>query len=171
MCVITRPLSLTSLTWRFVDLDAPPDHPSTVYDLLANVIHESVAGTTRDKVNTNWKIHLRAGGGGGDNEKWFQMQDLIVEEVRKEMIFLGETVLQVSIELNVILIWSAKCLIGVDLGEEGGKLGLILVIGGRIVTTIYLSDVFAIPLCLENAWVIRENTVFLETSCRGRLVF
>lgn len=46
-------------------------------------------------MNTAWKIHLRAGEGGGDNEKWFQIQDLIVEEIRKEMIFLGETVLQV----------------------------------------------------------------------------
>lgn len=77
-------------------LDAPPSHPSTVYDLIANVTHESVAGTARDKEHTVWKVHLRAGGGGGDGEKWFQIQDLIVEETRKEMIFLGETVLQVS---------------------------------------------------------------------------
>ncbi|KAG6334025.1 hypothetical protein ID866_5068 [Astraeus odoratus] len=76
-------------------LDAPPSHPPTVYDLIANVTHESVAGTTRDKENTTWKVHLRAGGGGGDFEKWFQIQDLIVEETRKEMIFLGESVLQI----------------------------------------------------------------------------
>ena len=61
--------------------------------------HESVAGTTRDKVNTAWKVHLRAGSGGGGSEKWYQIQDLIVEEVRKEMIFLGETVLQVRHKL------------------------------------------------------------------------
>jgi U4/U6.U5 tri-snRNP-associated protein 2 len=67
-----------------------------VYDLLANVTHESVAGTTRDKEHTIWKVHLRAAGGGGDSEKWFQIQDLIVEEIRKEMIFLGESILQVS---------------------------------------------------------------------------
>jgi hypothetical protein len=78
-----------------IDLDAAPTHPSTVYDLIANVTHESVAGTTRDKENTIWKVHLRAAGGGGEGEKWFQIQDLIVEETRKEMIFLGETVLQV----------------------------------------------------------------------------
>ncbi|EGO31102.1 hypothetical protein SERLADRAFT_444682 [Serpula lacrymans var. lacrymans S7.9] len=76
-------------------LDAPPSHPPTVYDLIANVTHESVAGTTRDKENTVWKVHLRAAGGGGEGEKWFQIQDLIVEETRKEMIFLGETVLQI----------------------------------------------------------------------------
>lgn len=42
-----------------------------------------------------WKVHLRAGAGGGENERWFQIQDLIVEEIRKEMIVLGETILQV----------------------------------------------------------------------------
>jgi hypothetical protein len=68
-----------------------------VYDLIANVTHESVAGTTRDKEHTVWKVHLRAAGGGGEGEKWFQIQDLIVEETRKEMIFLGETVLQVGV--------------------------------------------------------------------------
>ncbi|KAF8512369.1 spindle pole body protein [Hysterangium stoloniferum] len=76
-------------------LDAPPNHPPTVYDLLSNVTHESVAGITRDKANTVWKIHLRAGGGGGDGERWYEVQDLMVQEVRKEMIFLGESVLQV----------------------------------------------------------------------------
>ncbi|KAG6813990.1 hypothetical protein H0H92_004483 [Tricholoma furcatifolium] len=75
-------------------VDAPPDNLSTLYDLIANVTHESVAGTTRDKENTVWKVHLQVSGGGGE-EKWLMIQDLIVEETRKEMIFLGETVLQI----------------------------------------------------------------------------
>lgn len=83
------------------DLDAPASHPSTVYDLIANVTHESAAGTTRDKESTVWKVHLRAGAGGGENEKWFQIQDLIVEEIRKEMIVLGETMLQVRLSLGI----------------------------------------------------------------------
>lgn len=74
-------------------VDTPEKEPSTLYDLIANVTHESVAGTTRDKENTVWKVHLRVA--GGDNEKWLMIQDLIVEEVRKEMIFLGESVLQI----------------------------------------------------------------------------
>ena len=78
-----------------IDVDVPLNSISTIYDLIANVTHESVAGTTRDKENTIWKAHIRAAGGGGDNEKWFMIQDLIVEETRKEMIFLGETILQV----------------------------------------------------------------------------
>ncbi|KAH9004168.1 spindle pole body protein [Lactarius hatsudake] len=76
-------------------LSSAGQHPSTVYDLIANVVHESVAGTTRDKENTVWKVQLRAGYGTGENEKWFQIQDLIVEEIRKEMIFLGETVIEI----------------------------------------------------------------------------
>ena len=78
------------------DLSSAEPHPAPVYSLIANVIHESVAGTTRDKENTVWKVQLRASG-SGENEKWFQIQDLIVEEIRKEMIFLGETVIQVPI--------------------------------------------------------------------------
>ncbi|KAF9786754.1 spindle pole body protein [Thelephora terrestris] len=73
-------------------LDAPPNHPPTAYDLIANVTHESTAGTTRDKENTVYKVHLRA---SGTDDDWYQIQDLIVEKTRKEMIFLGETVLQV----------------------------------------------------------------------------
>jgi hypothetical protein len=80
-----------------IDLGSAEELPCPVYDLIANVIHESVAGTTRDKENTVWKVQLRAGSGTGESEKWFQIQDLIVEEIRKEMIFLGETVIQVPI--------------------------------------------------------------------------
>ena len=81
------------ITRDVLDLDAPPNHPPTVYDLIANVTHESTAGTTRDKENTVYKVHLRA---GGTDDDWYQIQDLIVEKTRKEMIFLGETVLQVG---------------------------------------------------------------------------
>ncbi len=69
-----------------------------LYDLLANITHESTAGTTRDRENTVWRVALRAGGGGGageEDEKWIQIQDLIVETVQKEMIFLGEVVCQI----------------------------------------------------------------------------
>lgn len=82
-------------TLTSTDVDHPPSDTSTLYDLIANVTHESVAGTTRDKENTAWKVYLRAAGGGGESERWFIIQDLIVEETRKEMIFLGEAVLQV----------------------------------------------------------------------------
>ncbi|KAH8835674.1 spindle pole body protein [Flagelloscypha sp. PMI_526] len=81
--IVTFPL-------RGLDFADYVDTPSTttIYDLVANIVHESVAGTTRDKEHTVWKVH-------GEGEKWLQLQDLMVEETRKEMIFLGETVLQI----------------------------------------------------------------------------
>lgn len=55
----------------------------------------SKTGKKEEEGTTAWKIHTRCGRGGGDDEKWFEMQDLRVEEVRPEMVFLGETVVQV----------------------------------------------------------------------------
>ena len=95
------------------DVDPKPSDPiHSVYDLLSNVTLDSNLASTSSsgkgpgvtkatKVNPDeegfmaWKIHVRAGQGGGDQEKWFEMQDLRVEEVRREMVFLGETVIQV----------------------------------------------------------------------------
>ncbi|KAG8722431.1 hypothetical protein FRC08_002412 [Ceratobasidium sp. 394] len=76
-------------------LERPGDTSNSpiIYDLVANVVHESTAGTARDKQSTVWKVHLRAG--SGEREQWLQIQDMIVEDIRKEMIFLGETVLQI----------------------------------------------------------------------------
>ncbi|KAF8320515.1 spindle pole body protein [Cantharellus anzutake] len=76
--------------------DGPSAGHTTVYDLIANVVHESTAGTTRDKENTVWKVHLRAGKlEASEEDKWYTIQDLIIEEIAKEMLFLGETVLQI----------------------------------------------------------------------------
>jgi hypothetical protein len=57
-----------NLAWTLHQLAMPPrlHSESTVYDLIANVTHESGAGTTRDKENTVWRAHLRAAGGGGE---------------------------------------------------------------------------------------------------------
>lgn len=38
---------------------------------------------------------LRGPSNPGEEENWIGIQDLIVEKVQKEMIFLGETVLQI----------------------------------------------------------------------------
>lgn len=110
-------------------MDAPPAEVPTLYDLIANVTHESTAGTTRDKENTVWKVQVRAGkwadiaggvgGDGSDGEKWFQMQDLIVEEVRREILFLGETVLQVCGSFfRVVVCLNGGILLG-RFGREG----------------------------------------------------
>ena len=86
-------------------------------------------------------MHLRAGGGGGDNERWFQIQDLIVEEIRKEMIVLGETMLQVR--LSFVDLRSSfnrtpfHDVSGIDLGAETGELGTLV---GRRLTTVYRTN-------------------------------
>lgn len=107
------------------DIDTKSSSPmATMYDLIANIPHETTSASTgnsttgannanansnnplpsnvsskkkgdRNERDTNWKIHLRAGAGGADAEKWFALHDLDVDEVRREMVFLGETVIQV----------------------------------------------------------------------------
>ncbi|KAI9815841.1 MAG: hypothetical protein M1826_001939 [Phylliscum demangeonii] len=65
------------------------------YDLAANITHEairsrddSVEGEAPRKV---WRVQLR----DKAREEWVQVQDLFVEEVRKEILFLGESYLQI----------------------------------------------------------------------------
>ncbi|KAK4687259.1 U4/U6.U5 tri-snRNP-associated protein 2, partial [Tremellales sp. Uapishka_1] len=102
--------TIVNFPLRGVELNDYVEEPqslSTVYDLLSNVTLSSTlastSSTSGNKKSTpkdqdadiNWKIHVRAGKGGGEDEKWLEMQDLRVEEVRKEMVFLGETVIQV----------------------------------------------------------------------------
>ncbi len=72
-----------------------------VYDLVANVVYDATPGTVREKAS--WKAHVHTlskpkgedAGKGKDGEKWFQIQDLLVEEVNRQMIFLGESYLQI----------------------------------------------------------------------------
>lgn len=81
----------------YLDVDLGPENAQTptTYDLVANITHESTAGTTRDKANTAWKVTLRTPSQPGDEDSWVAIQDLMVEKIQKEMIFLGETVLQI----------------------------------------------------------------------------
>jgi U4/U6.U5 tri-snRNP-associated protein 2 len=65
------------------------------YDLVANITHEalrsrddSVEGETLKKV---WRVQLR----DRARDEWVQVQDLFVEQVRKEILFLGESYIQV----------------------------------------------------------------------------
>lgn len=101
---------------RGVELDCEymPHHqltidvsPAAAYDLISNISLNTTAASTTSSTGVKkskrdreaeadrltWKIHARAG--GGQEEKWFEMQDLRVEEVRRELVGLGETVLQV----------------------------------------------------------------------------
>lgn len=80
------------------------------YDLVSSTTHTSLAGTAR--LETQWKtyVHLTPLRDSNDNylptedgrqvkeedEKWFECQDLQVNEIEKSLVGLGETYIQVS---------------------------------------------------------------------------
>ncbi|KAI1188824.1 hypothetical protein F5B17DRAFT_393983 [Nemania serpens] len=77
---------------------SPADHPPGEpiwYDLVANVTHEAVRAK-EDVADTGeerktWKVQLKDKG----RDEWIVCQDLFVEEIQKELLYLGESYLQV----------------------------------------------------------------------------
>jgi U4/U6.U5 tri-snRNP-associated protein 2 len=72
----------------------PPGEPIW-YDLVANIVHEAVRGR-EDSVEGEaerhvWKCQIKDGG----REEWVQVQDLFVEKTQRELLYLGESYLQV----------------------------------------------------------------------------
>ncbi|KAK9719082.1 Ubiquitin carboxyl-terminal hydrolase 10 [Basidiobolus ranarum] len=57
------------------------------YDLIANISHEGKPGAGQGA----YKVHVRHRG----KDQWFQIQDLIVEEIIPQMIFLSESFIQI----------------------------------------------------------------------------
>ncbi|GAA5922306.1 hypothetical protein JCM1841_001402 [Sporobolomyces salmonicolor] len=85
----------------YVDASQPL---STYYDLVSNITHSSLSGTAKDE--TQWKthVHLRPerddkgnlkAGVKDEDDKWFEVQDLNVEEIQKGMVSLGESYIQI----------------------------------------------------------------------------
>lgn len=75
----------------------PPGEPIW-YDLVANIVHEAVRGredsVEGEQEKKAWKVQMRdrsRDDGGG----WVQVQDLFVEATQKELLYLGESYLQV----------------------------------------------------------------------------
>ncbi|KAI9017482.1 hypothetical protein BC832DRAFT_588743 [Gaertneriomyces semiglobifer] len=60
---------------------------STHYDLVANIVHEGKPGPG----NGIYKVHVH----DKAKDQWFQIQDLFVEEIMPQMIFLSESYIQV----------------------------------------------------------------------------
>jgi U4/U6.U5 tri-snRNP-associated protein 2 len=85
-------------TCSLIGINRNPDDPSftTMYDLVANITHESTAGTAHE--DTIWKAHVHTKNppGSTQDEDWYQIQDLIVEEINKQLVFLGESYIQVG---------------------------------------------------------------------------
>ncbi|TVY45295.1 putative mRNA-splicing protein [Lachnellula occidentalis] len=73
---------------------SPPGEPIW-YDLVANVVHEAVRGredsVEGESAKRSWKCQIRDRG----RDEWVQVQDLYVEKTQKELLYLGESYLQV----------------------------------------------------------------------------
>ncbi len=72
----------------------PPGDPIW-YDLVANIVHESVKGR-EDSVEGEedrhvWRVQVK----DRAREEWVQIQDLFVEKSQRELLYLGESYLQV----------------------------------------------------------------------------
>ncbi|KAK9458059.1 hypothetical protein V1511DRAFT_455241, partial [Dipodascopsis uninucleata] len=61
-----------------------------LYDLVANVTHESVF-TPQGEEKDVFKVQVR----DKSRDEWVQIQDLYVEDIRKEMLFLSESYIQI----------------------------------------------------------------------------
>ncbi|CAG8466616.1 10822_t:CDS:10 [Acaulospora colombiana] len=61
---------------------------STYYDMIANICHEGKPG----KGKGTYRVHVQH---RGSKDQWFQIQDLIVEEINAHMIFLSESYIQI----------------------------------------------------------------------------
>jgi U4/U6.U5 tri-snRNP-associated protein 2 len=72
----------------------PPGEPIW-YDLVANVVHEAVRAkedvADSGEEKKTWKVQLRDKG----RDEWVTNQDLFVEKTQKELLYLGETYLQI----------------------------------------------------------------------------
>lgn len=76
----------------------PAEHATgepVMYDLVANVVHEAVrakedVGDTGEERKT-WKVQLR----DKARDEWVICQDLFVEQAQKELLYLGESYLQI----------------------------------------------------------------------------
>lgn len=82
-------------------VEPDPAHPSggegIWYDLVANVVHEAVrarddvADSSSGEEKKTWKVQLR----DKATDEWVVAQDLFVDKIRSELLYLGETYLQI----------------------------------------------------------------------------
>lgn len=81
-----------------VTTDPNAANVGTHYDLLANISHEGKAEAGKG----TYKVHVRHRG----TEQWYQIQDLIVEEIMPQMIFMSESYIQVSyMRKGIVISW------------------------------------------------------------------
>ncbi|GAA5986293.1 hypothetical protein JCM10908_003691 [Rhodotorula pacifica] len=80
---------------------------STYYDLTANLALTTTTTTGATSTSAEWKVHVHlrpprdpqtgelADGVKDEDDKWFEMQDLVVREIEKGLVPLGETYIQI----------------------------------------------------------------------------
>jgi U4/U6.U5 tri-snRNP-associated protein 2 len=77
---------MTFSSHQFIVTDDPSvEKVGSQYDLLANISEEGTA------TSATYKIHVR----NRATDQWFQIQDLLVEEILPQMIFLSESYIQI----------------------------------------------------------------------------
>ncbi|XP_014668010.1 PREDICTED: U4/U6.U5 tri-snRNP-associated protein 2-like [Priapulus caudatus] len=72
------------------DEEVQRKHPHTSYDLVANIVHDSLGGSDQGEKGT-YRVHILHKGTG----KWFELQDLHVTEILPQMITLTEAYIQI----------------------------------------------------------------------------
>ena len=88
--IVTFPITSLDMKDYAYSFAAPPG-TSTMYDLIGNITHESVWTPGGDE-----KHVYRAQVKDFSRDKWFVIQDLIVEELEKERMHLAESYIQVT---------------------------------------------------------------------------
>lgn len=82
---------MLTLLLHIVTTDPEAEKVGHHYDLLANICHDGKPEAGKG----TYKVHVRHRG----TEQWYQIQDLIVEEIMPQMIFMSESYIQVKIIL------------------------------------------------------------------------
>ncbi|ORY92339.1 hypothetical protein BCR43DRAFT_463525 [Syncephalastrum racemosum] len=83
--IVTFPIK--DIDMRHFTTSEEAERVNTHYDLLANICHEGKP----EAGEGTYKVHVRQRG----TEQWYQIQDLIVEEILPQMIFLSESYIQI----------------------------------------------------------------------------
>lgn len=83
-------LPLTAIANLLDVADTTSDGTESLYDLIANVSHELLLSSTGNESHVfRSQILDRA------SDLWFELEGLLVEEVKKDVISTGESVLQI----------------------------------------------------------------------------
>ncbi|KAK9370912.1 hypothetical protein V1509DRAFT_615193 [Lipomyces kononenkoae] len=84
----------TVVTFQPIALDMSPYVDGAtgpiLYDLIANVTHESVFTPQGDEKHV-YRVQLK----DKSRDEWFQIQDLYIENIRREILFLNESCIQI----------------------------------------------------------------------------